>query len=191
MGGCIGLRALYSGLDVQAACFTGPMWGIKIAPHLRPVAWGMGAIMQQVSKGKTRAPGTSVQSYVNITPFEGNMLTKNAETYAWMREQLQTQPDLALGGPSLSWLIEGLRECRDLAKLPAPTTPCLTFMGTDERIVEKPPIVSRMAGWENGSLEIIPKAEHEILMEIPKTRDRAIDQIADFFARYAAPSTSL
>ncbi|MGB0799264.1 MAG: alpha/beta hydrolase, partial [Planktomarina sp.] len=38
MGGCIGLRAVMEGLPVKAAAFTGPMWGVFIAPHLRAVA---------------------------------------------------------------------------------------------------------------------------------------------------------
>jgi len=47
MGGAIGLRALHQGLPVQAACFTAPMWGIGLAPHLRPLAWIMNGLLQR------------------------------------------------------------------------------------------------------------------------------------------------
>ena len=41
MGGCIGLRAAMEGLPVTACAFTGPMWGIRMADALRPVAWSL------------------------------------------------------------------------------------------------------------------------------------------------------
>lgn len=50
MGGCIGLRALYEGLPVRAAAFSGPMWGIRISAHLRPVAWALGRMMPAIGK---------------------------------------------------------------------------------------------------------------------------------------------
>lgn len=182
MGGCIGLRAMIEGLDVKAACFTGPMWGINIESHLRPAAWVLGAVAHQLGKGKNRAPGTTEQSYVLVEPFAGNMLTSDRATYDLMRDQLRSHPELALGGPSLSWLIEGLRECRDLAKLPSPNIPTLTFLGSNERIVQTAPIISRMTNWPNGHLQMVEGGEHEILMENPKIMDRTIDQITELFA---------
>lgn len=181
MGGCIGLRALVSGLDVKAVCFSGPMWGINIAKNLRPVAWITGALAHQFGKGKNRAPGTKEQPYPVVEPFADNMLTTYRPNYEWQRLQLVRRPELALGGPSMSWLIEGLRECRDLAKLPSPKVPCLTLLGTQERIVETDPINSRMASWPNGHLEMVAGAEHEVLMESPQIVDRVIDQITEFF----------
>ena len=44
MGGAIGLRALIEGLPVRAAAFSAPMWGIEIAPHLRPLTYGLSAL---------------------------------------------------------------------------------------------------------------------------------------------------
>lgn len=182
MGGCIGLRALLNGLDVKAACFTGPMWGINLETHMRPAAWVLGALAHQVGKGKLRAPGTTEQAYVSVEPFSGNMLTTDRAQYEWMRDQINKQPELALGGPSLSWLIEGLRECRDLKKLPSPKIPCITFLGTNERIVQCDPIVARMKDWPNGQLEMVEGGEHEILMENEKIIDRTIDQITELFS---------
>lgn len=184
MGGCIGLRALANGLDVKAVSFTGPMWGINIPQRHRTAAWVLGAIAHQVGKGKTRAPGTTEQSYILVEPFAGNFLTTDRTNYQWMRDQLNTHPDLALGGPSLSWLIEGLRECRDLAKIPSPNIPCITFMGTNERIVLTDPVRERMNNWSEGRLEMIEGGEHEILMETDKVIDRVIDQITELFGAH-------
>ena len=44
MGGGIGLRALYEGLDVKACAFTGPMWGIRIPPMLAAAGEFSGAL---------------------------------------------------------------------------------------------------------------------------------------------------
>lgn len=181
MGGCIGLRALTQGLDVKAACFTGPMWGINVPPRMRLPAWVFSALAHQVGKGKTLSPGTKLQTYVLTEPYADNMLTTDRPTYEWLRSQVTAHPELALGGPTLSWLIEGLRECRDLANLPSPNVPCLTFLGTNERVVRTDAITARMAQWPNGRLEMVAGAEHEILFETPKILDRVIDMTCEFF----------
>lgn len=195
MGGCIGIRALMNGLDIKAACFTGPMLGVNIVPHwssntgsfssawyMRPAAWTLSALAHQFGKGGIRAPGTTEKAYVAIKPFANNMLTTDRPTYEWMRDQVLKHPELDLGGPSLSWLIEALRECRDLTKLPSPNVPCLTFLGTNERIVQQGPVFERMKNWTNGHLELVDGGEHEILMETDKIVDRVIDQITEFFS---------
>lgn len=41
MGGAIGLRAVMQGLEVKACAFSSPMWGIRMAHALRPVAWSL------------------------------------------------------------------------------------------------------------------------------------------------------
>ena len=85
--------------------------------------------------GHMVAPGTSPESYVLIEPFEVNKLTNDPEMYQFMIDQTLAHPDLGLGGPSLRWLYEALRECRDLARLPSPDLPCVTFLGSEEQIV--------------------------------------------------------
>jgi lysophospholipase len=81
MGGCIGLRSLYEGLDVAAASFTSPMWGIRIAPHLRPVAWALGTVMPVLGQGHRLPPGRVHDSYVLFAPFDDNLLTTDADMY--------------------------------------------------------------------------------------------------------------
>lgn len=181
MGGCIGLRALMNGLDVKAACFTGPMWGINVPPRMRLPAWVLGAVAHQFGKGRTLCPGTKIEPSVLTDPYQDNLLTTYRPTYEWLRTQVTKHPDLALGGPSLSWLIEGLRECRDLAKEPSPDVACLTFLGTNESVVQSFPIRARMAQWPNGHLEMVAGAEHEILLETPVIIERVTDLAAEFF----------
>jgi len=183
MGGCIGLRALTLGLDVKAAVFSAPMWGIRMAPGLAPMARALSRTARAFGQGQRYAPGTTGESYVLTCNFADNVLTRDAETYAWLRQHMTQAPDLGLGGPSLHWVGEAMYECTDLARLPAPDLPCLCVLGAAESVVDPAPIHARMARWPKGKLDIVPKAEHEIMMEIPATRTRFYDMAAELFAQ--------
>ena len=183
MGGCIGLRAMLEGLEVQAACFTGPMWGIEIPPLLRPAAWAITFASRQIGLGARYAPGSSGgAAYPEAAPFEGNELTTDPEMYAYMRRQTALRPALSLGGPSLHWVHEALREIRALRRRPSPAQPALSFVGSDEAIVAPKAIEERMARWPGGVLHRVPGARHEMMMETPARRAHFFDTTAQFFA---------
>ncbi|WP_187429628.1 Lysophospholipase L2 [Roseobacter fucihabitans] len=165
MGGAIGLRAAMEGLSVQATAFSAPMWGLHLAPHLRPVAWFLSHVMPQIGQGHRLPPGTKIEHHVLSDGFEDNLLTRDAEQFAMMRTQLEAHPELALGGPSYVWLREALLETRHLASRPPPYVPCVTFLGTNERIVDVQAIHERMFTWKRSHLEIVENGEHEVLME--------------------------
>jgi lysophospholipase len=181
MGGCIGLRSLHDGLDVAAAAFTGPMWGIRISPHLRPVAWALGRVMPAIGQGHRLPPGTVLDSYVLTATYDENMLTSDVEMYDMMRNQIQAHPELSLGGPSFVWLREALNETLALSRLPAPSVQCDTFLGTNERIVHVGRIRSRMDSWNNGTLHMVEGGEHEVLMEDTGTRCKILNTVATRF----------
>jgi lysophospholipase len=185
MGGAIGLRALMRGLDVKAAVFSAPMWGIRLAPGLAPVARMVSRTARAFGQGHRYAPGTNAASYVKTFPFLGNVLTRDPETYAWMQHQLAEHPNLALGGPGLHWLDEAMRECTALAQMPSPDLPCLCFLGAEEKVVDPLPIHARMAIWPKGRLEIVPNAEHEIMMEVPAARRHFYDAAAALFQAHS------
>ena len=52
MGGAIGLRALHDGLPVRAAVFSAPMWGIRMHPALRPLAWALATLLRAGRDGQ-------------------------------------------------------------------------------------------------------------------------------------------
>lgn len=182
MGGAIGLRALDRGLPFAAAVFSAPMWGIAIAPWLRPVAAVVTALAAPLHYGDRYAPGSTGKScYVLDEPFEGNVLTSDREMWAYMKRQLVEVPELALGGPTITWLGLALRECRDLMAVPAPKVPTICALGTLEQIVDVPKVHLRMAGWASGQLDLYPGAAHEIMMEGPAVRNRFFDRAAALF----------
>jgi lysophospholipase len=181
MGGCIGLRALMRGLPFRAAVFSAPMWGISMAAWLRPVAQVVTAVSGLFGQSHRYAPGTGATTYVLDAEFQGNVLTTDAEMWAYMRAQAQEHPALALGGPSLAWLRAALRECGALSVLPAPMVPAICALGTQEKVVDTAPAHLRMAGWSMGQLDLYPGAEHEIMMETAAVRKRFFDSAAALF----------
>lgn len=184
MGGCIGLRALNEGLHVNAAAFSAPMWGIQIPPALRSLAKIIGALAPRLGFAHLRVPTTTVEHYVQATPFKGNTLTNDQDMYRFMQRQLEAEPDLVLGGPTLQWLSEGVKECSALAQTGSPVLPCITFLGTQEQIVNSPAIHDRMARWPGGELVMVENAQHEVVMEDKATRDRAFDRMCMLFDQY-------
>ncbi len=181
MGGAIGLRALLRGLPFKAAVFSAPMWGISMAAWLRPVAAMVTALSQPFGFGHRLTPTTSGESYPLQVPFDGNVLTSDREMWAYMRRQIEVVPDLGLGGPTLTWLGAALRECAGLMAARAPDVPTITALGTVEKVVDVAPVHLRMAGWSNGQLDLYPGAEHEIMMEVPSSRERFFDRAASLF----------
>ena len=181
MGGCIGLRAAIEGLPVQAAAFTGPMWGISVAPQLRALAWSLPRLMPRIGQGHRLSLGTKIDAYPLIAPFEDNLLTTDPEMYDMMRDQLAAHPELCIGGPSFIWLREALAETLHLAGRSAPNLPCVTYLGSNERIVAKNRVIARMANWKGGRLEIVEGGEHEVLFELPELRNPIFDGLERFY----------
>ena len=186
MGGCIGLRSLTQGLDVQAVMFSAPMWGVQMATALRPVAWGLSEISKPLGFDQALAPGQFEESYVLRAEFEENSLTGDAGMFTILREQLHTHPKLGLGGPSLRWLNASLREMHSLNLAPTPAVPCITFLGSEEAIVDPFRIRARMGNWSNGQLRVIDGGRHEMLMDKPNIRTPIFDETTTFFDTHLA-----
>lgn len=180
MGGCIGLRALLDGLDVKGAVFSAPMWGIVMAPALRPAAWTLSRLASAFGVGGTLAPGTNKRSFILNDPFEDNTLTRDHAMWTMMGDQIKAVPGLELGGPSLDWVRLAMDECAALMRSPAPTLPALTFLGDNERIVEASAIHDKMGTWPNGTLRVIKDCEHEGFMEVPAIRSRLTSEMIAF-----------
>lgn len=180
MGGCIGLRALYEGLPVASAVFSAPMWGIRLAAPTRPAAWALSWGGSRLGLGHLMSPGMKEDPYPLDVEFVENKLTSDEDMFNYMRRQLTSHPDLSLGGPSLHWLNQALGETLQLARRPAPTIDCLTFLGADEAIVDVARIHARMSSWTNGELVLLPGARHEVLMETHVIRDAIFSRLIPF-----------
>ncbi|MDA9207609.1 alpha/beta hydrolase [Octadecabacter sp.] len=186
MGGCIGLRSLYDDLPVKAAAFSAPMWGIKMSPALRPIAWGLSSVSKPLGFSGVFAPGQQAETYVMRAVAAENTLTSDISSFDILKQQLTAHPDLALGGPSLHWLNEALSEMRILSQRTTPNLPCLTFLGSDEEIVDPVRIQDRMGRWPNGTLVHLENGRHEVLMERPELRDRVFADLTVLFDAHSS-----
>lgn len=188
MGGAIGLRALTAGFPVAAAAFSAPMWGIVVPGGLSGLfgAVARGAVALGLAGRYIPPPGTGPVCYAATAPFADNVLTSDPDGFAWMQAQLRTTPALQLGGPTFGWLAAALAECRALARLPAPPVPCLTTLGTRERVVDQAAVRAQMARWPGGRLIPVEGAEHEVLMEGPATRAAFMAAVTAHFAAHGA-----
>ena len=75
---------------------------------------------------------------------------------------------------------------RTLSLRPSPEVPCITFLGTDEAIVDSDRIYERMGRWPNGQLKLIENGRHEILMERAPLRERVLDDMIGLFDSFSA-----
>lgn len=182
MGACIGLRALTEGLAVDSSAFTGPMWNINLPALRRAAAWPASWAAQALGKGHVYAPGTDGQSYVLSTDFSDNRLTHDIEMYRYFVKQASNLTDCQIGGPSMGWLFQTLKETRSLTQVRSPDVPCIAFCGEQDLVVDPAAVRRRMAKWPDGKLEIVEGAKHDIFSEVPHIRERVLHEICEFFS---------
>lgn len=182
MGGCIGLRALVDGLEVERAVFSAPMWGIQMPIFARPLTYMIPPIARFLKKENLFAPGTKPSNYIAETGFADNMLTSDPETYGWLGEHAAAAPEFSLGGPSVQWVGSATRELDRLFDNAKPQIPCLTFVGTDEKIVSIEAIERYHIDWPSGALRNVEGARHEMMMETPSIRQHFMESTLGFYA---------
>ena len=127
------------------------------------------------------APGGSDAS-IDQEPFEGNVLTGDAERYARNRMVIEAAPHLGLGSPTIGWLRAALRST---ARVSAPDyasqikMPLLLFAAGMDSVVSATHIEELGLRLKVGSHVLIPQARHEILQETDDVRK-------DFWAAFDA-----
>lgn len=185
MGGCIGLRAIVAATPFKAVAFSAPMWGIQMSRSSAIMAPIAAKISTLLGRHESIAPTQSRVTFVARQHFLGNDLTSDPEMFAYLRRQYQAHPELTLGGPSIGWFLEADRENQAMDLMPSPTIPAITFLGSDERIVDPARIKSRMSRWPNGELVQIPNGRHELLIELPHIREMVMRRSLALFSANA------
>lgn len=184
MGGCIGYRWLLNGADVASAMFSAPMWGVHIAPHLRPFAPLITRLGVALGGGENYAPSTGPKVHTLEDPFEGNSLTNNREEWAKLGVQMIGAPDLRLGGPTIHWFQQASVEMALLRQATPPSVPTITSLGSEEKVVSSKAIRDVMAKWTGGELLVVPGGKHEIWLETDALRDPIAQATRAHFAKH-------
>ena len=184
LGAAIGLRALAEGLPITACAFTAPLWGIRLSSGQRLAAWTVSWLAKLIGKAEMFAPGTGNEAYVLQTPFQNYRLTHDPDMYAYYIRISEGLVDHQIGGPSMGWLFEALKEMVALSKLRPPKVACIAFCGEQDSLVDVQAASERVASWPRAELQIVPKGRHDVLFETTATRRLVYDRILEMFDRY-------
>lgn len=184
MGGNILLRnASDSGSWFSRMVLCAPM--VAISPkELRyppPFPRLFAEIMCALGLARMYAPGGSDAS-IDQEPFEGNVLTGDAERYARNRMVIEAAPHLGLGSPTLGWLRAALRSTARVSSADYAAqikVPLLLFAAGMDSVVSTTHIEELGLRLKVGSHVLIPQARHEILQESEDVRK-------DFWAAFDA-----
>ncbi len=179
MGSCIGLRTIHQRQIFKSSIFTGPMWKLHgksrmfAARFITSLAISFGLDERMIF-------GADERNYLHLSTPEKNSLTSDPKIFGFLKSQIETHPELNLGGPSWRWLWSAIRENDYLLSLPPPDAKALVILGTEEVLVDVNKIISYCQDWNKVELEIIPGTKHEVLMESKASRDFALNQIFSF-----------
>lgn len=184
MGGHLGLRLLAdSSRWFEAGIFTAPMLALR-GPlpdsALRPLA----RLAVAAGRGEAYAPGAAYDPLVQ--PFEGNLLTRDPDEFERDKVLMRANPMLATGGITCGWLDATLRSLAifpgDDALVRRLSAPCLLVCAGEDKRVDNRGARKVAALAADIRLEVIPDAEHEILIERPEIRRAFWDAFDRFVA---------
>ncbi|MCY4445612.1 MAG: alpha/beta hydrolase [Rhodobacteraceae bacterium] len=186
MGCCIGLRALMNGISipVSACAFSAPMWKIAKATFL---ARRFVSLINLLGQGHKFIQGAGPESLLNTTEPHNNPLTSCPETFLFLRNQVNTQPEVSLGGPSWNWAYQAFLETEKLMNLSPPKHNSLVLVAGNDEIVDNRAAYQFCAQWPQSHLVEMKNAKHELLKERQPLRDEALDHIFRFFDQFKKP----
>ncbi|MEM9738398.1 MAG: alpha/beta hydrolase [Pseudomonadota bacterium] len=166
MGGAIALAAISEKLvEVSAAAFCAPMWGLRTRLFgMRYLVWAMRAMGR--SGDYAQQPGPPER-------FKDNVVTHDENRWQIHRDLIDTAPDLELGPVTWGWLGASLAIVRTFArrsKLEAIEIPILVASAGEEKLVDNRSHDRICESLPNCEHIRVDGAMHEILMEKDEKR---------------------
>ena len=181
MGGAILLRALLTRrVELDAAAFSAPMWGIA---GLSDLAKKYARFMVALGLGQTFAP--SVDKKWKRENFKKNPVTHDKERHARCQGLVTEEPRLALAGPTIGW-VAAAADVTESFQAPGALAhvriPVLIATAGEEQLVDNAshPIVANAL--PQARHITIAGAKHEILMERDEFRAlfwQAFDELVE------------
>lgn len=172
MGAALALEASAQGkLPLSRLVALAPMVGLSMVEN--PVlAKGLAATLDTFGFGKSYIPGGGATS-ISTKPFAGNRLTGNEARYTRNSALASAASHLSVGDPSIRWVHEAFRfmaRMRDNNMPLKVTVPLLVIGAGGDRIVATPAVERFSSRLKTGSALIIPRSQHEIVMETDEIR---------------------
>jgi lysophospholipase len=169
MGGGITLRALQKHkLEVAAAAFSSPMWGLK---QLKGLAKAFAEFSTAIGAGGAFVPG--VQRRWEREPFENNPVTCCPERHQRTQDLVAADERLELAGVTWGWLaaaaaiFDGFKKPGALSHL---TMPILVASAGREMLVDNAAHDAIAALLPHCTHITLADSKHEILMEKDEVR---------------------
>jgi lysophospholipase len=170
MGGCVTLLALEAG-GFAGCLLSAPMLGLYTGRMPPALARLVARLRCLTGRGADDVAEPPIDPFT--LPFEGNPLTSDPVRFARHRRQLAACPDLALGGPTWSWIdaaFSGMALVARRERLRAITTPVTICAAQRDRVVDNGALRRAALLLPRGRLVEVPGALHEILMESDERR---------------------
>ncbi|MBB5687066.1 alpha/beta fold hydrolase [Sphingobium boeckii] len=190
MGGHLVMRALIERrIAPDAVVMSAPMLGLQSAPFTPGIAARVAHFMTRIG-APARAAWKTNERPARPGASRRAFLTHSQERYEdelWWKAQ---QPDLALGPPSWRWLERAYRSTLDSflpGRLESVEIPILLLCADQDRLVSPKAIHEAAKRLPHARLiRFGNESAHEILREVDKVRERALQE-ADIFLDEMAP----
>lgn len=178
MGGAITMEAMRTGkVKPELAAFSAPMWGIPVSAPLQAFARAANALgfgtMPAQPEGKEDV-------------FEGNPFSHDRERWALWGRLVAAEPRLALGQPTIGWVVASLDVCAGFflpgALDSVSDIPMLVATANEEAIVDPACGANLSSRLPNARHLPIEGANHEIFMETDERRAvwfKAFDELCE------------
>jgi lysophospholipase len=175
MGGCIALRYLVLHPETfSSAIFSSPMWGFgRALTAPASLRWTVG-LLERIGAGRRYVPGWGDYGEKNRS-FAGNSLTRDPERFARFVAQVDAEPRLALGGPTVHWVREALLAIAAIhapgfvERVGIPVRVCTAGQDSVVSLAAQAAVARRMP---NAVQQLFEGAKHELLLERDEVRNR-------------------
>ena len=181
MGGHLALRHASENPDIQAVMLIAPM----IMPPVKPGRIISFLLNMLCPLGLAARPLFFRQDDIERRQFHPkNVLTRDPEGYMFQYDWFCRNPDLKVSGPSFGWARAAYQSC--LAHTANPqflsriNIPVEVHLAGDERVVNASASAGFLPYLPRGVIHIYPDARHELMQELPATREIIWQRLAAF-----------
>ena len=184
LGCLLGLRRLLiEPKRFNSYIFLSPLWG-----NVRSLPRWVQKLLLRYEKTLKRLWLTKITNqnpkkykpYSLTVNFKENTLTSDKKQFNRLQAILRENTELHSGTPTLGYLIAILREINELSFVNLPNSKILVLLAGHEQITDNDAALNFIKRHDFIELEIIKKAQHEILIEKEEIRVEAISLIHTF-----------
>jgi lysophospholipase len=172
-GGHIALRFMAQYPDsIKKAVLASPMVDIALPGLIHPVAKYLSRHLSKRSFGKTYTFGSKNYSPKSAR-FQGNKLCHDPEQFQILHDEIQKNPDLAIGGVTWGWLnaaFESIEILKNEAYLQTIKTPVLILGAQKDAVVSLTAQEKLSPKLPHCKFHSIEGAFHELMFETPRIR---------------------